>query len=60
MNTLPMYVAVVVVLPKTNENHIGNKLYQWGAAIAQWIHLHLPFCRPRLESQGHQLHFYHL
>ena len=30
----------------------------WGAAIAQWICLHLPFCRPRFESQAHQLRFY--
>ena len=30
----------------------------WGAAIAQWIHLQLPSCRPRFESQAHHLHFY--
>ena len=31
-----------------------------GAAIAQWICLHLPFCRPGFESQAHHLRFYHL
>ena len=29
-----------------------------GAAIAQWIHLHLPFCRPRFKSQAHHLCFF--
>ena len=34
---------------------------QWadlGAAIAQWIRLRLPFCRPRFESQAHHLRFF--
>ena len=30
----------------------------WDAAKAQWIHLHLPPCRPGLESQEHHLCFY--
>ena len=29
------------------------------AAIAQWIHLHLPSCRPRFESHAHHLCLYH-
>ena len=29
-----------------------------GAAIAQWICLHLPMCGPRMESQTRHLHFY--
>ena len=35
-------------------------LKKWGAAIAQWIHLCLPYCRPGLESQAHHLCFYEL
>ena len=27
-------------------------------AVAQWICLHLPSCRPGFESQAHHLHFY--
>ena len=30
----------------------------WGAAIAQWICLRLPSCRPGFESQVHHLHFF--
>ena len=33
-------------------------LTYWVAAIAQWIHLHLPFCHPRFKSQAHHLCFY--
>ena len=29
----------------------------WGAAIAQWIRLHLPSCRLGFESQAHHLRF---
>ena len=29
-----------------------------GAAIAQWIRLHLPSCRPGFESQAHYLCFF--
>ena len=29
----------------------------WGAAIAQWICVRLPYCHPRFESQAHHLHF---
>ena len=29
-----------------------------GAAIAQWIHLQLPFCHPGFESQAHHQRFY--
>ena len=32
----------------------------WGAAIAQWIHLRLPSCRPGFDSQALHLCFYHL
>ena len=32
----------------------------WGAAIAQWICLRLPFCCPGFESQAHHLRFYYL
>ena len=28
-----------------------------GAAVAKWIRQHLPSCRPRLESQAHQIRF---
>ena len=27
------------------------------AAIAQWIHLRLPYCHPRCKSHAHNLHF---
>ena len=30
----------------------------WGAAIAQWIRLRLPSCRPGFESQAHHLCFF--
>ena len=30
----------------------------WGAAIAQWIRLCLPFCRPGFESQARHLRFF--
>ena len=29
-----------------------------GAAIAQWIHLHLPPCRPGFKCQAYHLSFY--
>ena len=29
-----------------------------GAAVAQWIRLRLPSCRPGFESQAHHLSFY--
>ena len=29
-----------------------------GAAIAQWIRLLFPFCRPGFESQAHHLSFF--
>ena len=32
--------------------------YHCGAAIAQWIRLHLPSCCPGFESQAHYLCFY--
>ena len=32
----------------------------WGAAIAQWIYLRLQSCRPRFESQAHQLCFFQI
>ena len=31
-----------------------------GAAIAQWIHLCLPSCRPGFESQAHHQRLFHL
>ena len=34
-----------------------NKV-KWGAAIAQWIRLRLPSCRPGFESQANHLHFF--
>ena len=33
--------------------------FRRGAAIAQWIRLRLPSCRPGFESQAHHLNFYH-
>ena len=35
-------------------------LLNWDAAIAQWIRLCLPPCRPRFESQARHLRFCHL
>ena len=35
----------------------SSKSY-WGAAIAQWIRLRLPSCRPGFESQAHHLCFH--
>ena len=35
-------------------------IHRRGAAIAQWICLRLPSCRPGFESQVHHLHFFHL
>ena len=36
----------------------GNIIKLWGATIAQWIRLHLPFCCHGFESQARHLHFY--
>jgi len=42
-------------------SNLKIKIYfSWSAAIAQWICLHLPFCRPGFESQVHHIHFFHL
>ena len=38
----------------------NKKREGWGAAIAQWICVHLPFCRPGFESHTNHLCFYHL
>ena len=38
--------------------NVLQEITSWGAAVAQWIHLHLPSCRPRFESQAHYLCFY--
>ena len=35
-----------------------NIFIAWGAAIAQWIRLHLPSCCPGFESQAHHLCFH--
>ena len=35
-----------------------NSLQKRGAAIAQWIRLHLPSCHPGFESQAQHLSFY--
>ena len=32
--------------------------HHWGAAIAQWISLHLPPCCPGFESQARQIRFF--
>ena len=37
-----------------------NYPFQRGAAIAQWIHLHLPSCCPGFESPAYHLHFCNL
>ena len=34
--------------------------YEWHAAIAQWIHLCLPSCRPGFQSDAHHLRFINL
>ena len=36
----------------------SKRLQQRGAAIAQWVWLHLPSCCPEFESQAHHLCFY--
>ena len=40
--------------------HSNNGLYIWSGAIAHWICLHLPSCRPWFESQAHYVCFNHL
>ena len=30
----------------------------WEAGIAQWLRLHLPFCRPGFDFEAHHLRFY--
>ena len=43
----------VVALIKNVSNKIitkTKKVIKWGAAIAQWIHLRLPSCRPNIPS----------
>ena len=44
---LPGYLISITFYPPNN----------WGAAIAQWIRLRLPSCRPGFESQAHHLRF---
>ena len=38
--------------------HPTKQLKSWGAAIAQWISLRLPFRCPGFESRAHHLRFY--
>ena len=38
---------------------LPKNVEDWGAAIAQWIRLRLPSCRPGFESQAHHPRFYH-
>ena len=42
-------------LNKLARRRLGLRSYK---AIAQWIHLCLPFCGPRFESHAHHLGFY--
>ena len=45
-------------LEKQNVDVQGtNREIIWDVAIAQWIRLQLPFCRPVFESQAHHLRF---
>ena len=39
-----------------NGSSLGS--HHWGAAIAQWISLHLPPCCPGFESQARQIRFF--
>ena len=39
---------------------LPKNVEDWGAAIAQWIRLRLPSCRPGFESQAHHLCFFNL
>ena len=39
---------------------VSKHLPLQSAAIAHWIRLRLPSCRPRFESQSHHLRFYQL
>ena len=39
---------------------INKHMSSWGAAIAQWIHLCLPSCRPGFQSDAHHLRFINL
>ena len=49
------------MVPKDEKNFFAEGNYNprlRGAAIAQWIRLRLPSCRPRFESQAHHLRFF--
>ena len=37
---------------------LNQNIFKRGAAVAKWICLRLPSCRPRFKSQAHQLRFY--
>ena len=69
------YVNIDIVFLKVIFNSLLPSRYQWvpifttvigkkttfrGVAIAQWIHLRFPSCRPRFNSQAHHLCLYHL
>ena len=46
---------------KRGRDCLINKVYHpWGAAIAQWIPLHLPSCHPGFEAQEHHYAFINL
>ena len=49
--------STTVTRTKIVQQQIDNK---WGAAIAQWICLRLPSCRPKLESLAHHLRFFQI
>ena len=57
---LPPYTLWVFQFTRTFD---VSALQHWshrGAAIAQWICLRLPSCRPRIDSQAHHLRLYHV
>ena len=56
LNYLKMYYH----LPNRRQIRCVNMCLPWGAAIAQWICLHLKSCRPGFKPQAHHLCFYRL
>ena len=59
--TVLFYMSAVTIaghrLFKQFYNFTTNKCVNFGAAIAQWIRLCLPSCRPEFGSQAHHQRF---
>ena len=55
------FKALVLELEKwTRKKMESKKTLFWAAAIAQWIHLHLPYGGPGFKSQVQHLCFFNL